>query len=444
MRFTDLLSASLASLRQRLFRTSLTVLGVVIGTIAVVVMLSLGFGLTAQVNAAMGNPNLRQIMVHSGPGTGQPGQAGAQLNDQTVAELQAMPGVADVIPTYSASGMLRVGKYEGWANLIGVPRASMEGLSLEFKEGGWPSPSTSKPAMVVGAKMGMQFWDEQLGGPPEIDFMRSVVFFTMEDMSGGMPSGDGEGPAPAPKRIIVPIAGVLSEPEASYTEFSGSLIGDINEIVRMMQKLHPNDPLPGQTSKTAMPGRGNFTYTGITVMAQTPADAEALATQLREDGWQADAAIEWIREQQRVTNMVQGALGGIGAISLLVAAIGIANTMMMSVYERTKEIGIMKVLGAAMQDIRRMFLIEAGVIGLVGGALGLLMSYGISGIINLLAGAALQNNMGPEEEAMTLSIIPIPLAISALVGATAIGMLSGMIPAQRAMRLSALGAIRAE
>ena len=82
---------------------------------------------------------------------------------------------------------------------------------------------------------------------------------------------------------------------------------------------------------------------------------------------------------------VQAVLGGIGAVSLLVAAIGIANTMMMSIYERTKEIGVMKVLGCSLENIRTMFLIEAGVIGFVGGVVGVALSYGVSAIINYIS-----------------------------------------------------------
>ena len=79
-----------------------------------------------------------------------------------------------------------------------------------------------------------------------------------------------------------------------------------------------------------------------------------------------------MQEQSRNIQLV---LGGIGAVSLFVAAIGIANTMMMSIYERTKEIGIIKVLGCALQNIREMFLMEAGFIGFLGGVIGVVLSY---------------------------------------------------------------------
>ena len=85
--------------------------------------------------------------------------------------------------------------------------------------------------------------------------------------------------------------------------------------------------------------------------------------------------MEWLEQSKQQSNMIQAALGGIGAVSLLVAAIGIANTMMMSIYERTKEIGVLKVLGCSLATIRNMFLIEAGFIGFMGGLIGLTLSF---------------------------------------------------------------------
>ena len=137
--------------------------------------------------------------------------------------------------------------------------------------------------------------------------------------------------------------------------------------------------------------------------------------------------------------MLQAVLGGIGAVSLFVAAIGIANTMMMSIYERTKEIGVIKVLGCAMGNIRNMFLIEAGFIGFVGGLIGLVFSYLISFLVNkFLAGVFLY---GMDSK---LSVIPPWLAAAAVMFAVLIGMAAGFFPALRAMRLSPLAAIRNE
>ena len=141
-------------------------------------------------------------------------------------------------------------------------------------------------------------------------------------------------------------------------------------------------------------------------------------------------------------------LGSLGGISLLVAAMGITNTMIMSIYERTREIGIMKVLGCVVGDIRTVFLLEAGLIGLGGGAIGVLLSYAISFVLNMLGSGGLGSLLGGMYygggDATRISVIPIWLVGLALVFSTLIGLISGFSPANRAVKISALEAIKHE
>lgn len=142
--------------------------------------------------------------------------------------------------------------------------------------------------------------------------------------------------------------------------------------------------------------------------------------------------------------MIQTMLGGLAAISLFVAAIGIANTMVMSIYERTKEIGVMKVLGAELGAIRAMFLTESAMIGLIGGVVGVGLSFLISYLLNnvpivanLLASLGLSFGNGG-----AVSIIPWWLVLVAMVFSMMVGVVFGFIPANRAVKISALEAIR--
>ena len=146
-------------------------------------------------------------------------------------------------------------------------------------------------------------------------------------------------------------------------------------------------------------------------------------------------------------------LGGIGAISLLVAAIGISNTMVMSIYERTREIGVMKVLGCQLGNIRSVFLMEAGLIGFFGGVAGVGISYGLSSLINYLVRSGLLSSEGAMGGMLggmgtgmggDLSVIPFWLALCAVAFATLIGLVSGFSPANRAVKISALEAIKHE
>ena len=156
-------------------------------------------------------------------------------------------------------------------------------------------------------------------------------------------------------------------------------------------------------------------------------------------GYQANSNMEWLEQSQKQAKMVQALLGGIGAVSLFVAAIGIANTMMMSIYERTKEIGILKVLGCDMNNIRNMFLLESGFIGFLGGITGILFSYGVSFLINKFLSGRFMPGMPGD-----LSRIPPWLSLAAVGFAVFVGMAAGFFPALRAMKLSPLAAIRNE
>ena len=120
-------------------------------------------------------------------------------------------------------------------------------------------------------------------------------------------------------------------------------------------------------------------------------------------------------------------------------AIGIANTMMMSIYERTKEIGVIKVLGCSLKNIKQMFLIEAAFIGLLGGIVGNMVSFAMSGAINMVT--AQSSALGVEGN---ISYIPVWLVLISLGFAMLVGMVAGYFPALRAMRLSPLAAIRSE
>ncbi len=150
--------------------------------------------------------------------------------------------------------------------------------------------------------------------------------------------------------------------------------------------------------------------------------------------------LEGIEEMSRT---IQAVLGGIGGITLFVAAIGIINTMIMSIYERTREIGVMKVIGATFGDIRLLFLTEAGLIGLAGGFVGLGLSYGLSFVVNKVAGNMMGGGMGLGGGGnVAISLIPPWLGLFALVFSFSIGILAGIYPANRAVQISPIEAIR--
>ncbi|HCR41071.1 MAG TPA: hypothetical protein DIW41_09225 [Lachnospiraceae bacterium] len=182
-------------------------------------------------------------------------------------------------------------------------------------------------------------------------------------------------------------------------------------------------------------------YQRVMVKVTDFQQVKEISQQIRDMGFQTNSLTDILDSVQKQYSQLQAILGGIGAVSLLVAAIGITNTMIMSIYERTKEIGVMKVIGAALSDIRRLFLLESGLIGLMGGILGLGQGSLPSDILNT-SGMSLFGGMGGPGSKM--SVIPVWLVGYTLIFSTLVGLLSGFGPARRAMKLSALEAIRTE
>ena len=189
-------------------------------------------------------------------------------------------------------------------------------------------------------------------------------------------------------------------------------------------------------------------YEQVWVKVKDFNDVEKVQKEIKALGYGSSSLMDILKSMQQTSKTLRLILGGIGAVSLLVAALGIANTMVMSIYERTREIGIMKVLGCLIGDIRRMFLMEAGFIGFLGGVVGLLLSVGASLLLNAFGGGAFGSlgigyGLGEGVQAK-ISVIPIWLALASVVFATIVGLVSGFYPANRAMKLSALEAIKSE
>ena len=197
-----------------------------------------------------------------------------------------------------------------------------------------------------------------------------------------------------------------------------------------------------------------FDYSEIYVKAETIDDVVSVEEEIKNAGYNTYSMQSVREELAKQARQIELMLGGLGAISLLVAAIGITNTMTMSVSERTKEIGIMKALGCYVKDIRLLFLMEAGSIGLIGGVLGLLFSFLVSIGINLysfgalggggITGEALLQAMFGGEGVARISVITPGLVLFALVFSLFVGVFSGYHPANKAVKVSALEAIRNE
>ena len=181
-----------------------------------------------------------------------------------------------------------------------------------------------------------------------------------------------------------------------------------------------------------------FCYSYAQLKVDDKDNVAQVANTIKEMGYNVETNAEMMDSVNRQMGIIQAVLGGIGAVSLFVAAIGIANTMMMSIYERTKEIGVMKVLGCSLGNIRGMFLMEAAFIGMFGGIVGNALSFLMSMVINALTANSDMISTGGAD----ISYIPIWLMLASIGFAMLVGIVAGYFPAKRAMKLSPLEAIR--
>ena len=445
MKFLDLLRMSSSNLWKRKVRTVLTVLGVVIGVASIVVMVSLGLGLSRSLMEQYESyGSLTQVEVM------QPwddSEESKRLDQALINEILAMEHVESVYPVLETQALAKYGSYECYLQIRGMPVEAFQDMNITVGEGQLPGGDQTL-TFFYGCEVLQNFYNPKGNGNsywdvPDIDLMNDPIF-TIFDMdayySAGTPDENGQTQKP-PKKYLIDTCGVEASPgEDQWSQYGWYTFCDIDQLTAELKKIFKNKVIPGQpTTKTGKPYKEIF-YSRLLVNVDSMDNVVALQKSLTDQGYNAYSQAEWVESQQKTMGYIQAVLGGIGAVSLFVAAIGITNTMMMSIYERTKEIGVMKVLGCDLRNIRSLFLMEAGFIGFIGGVIGLVLSIVLSLVINKVA-AGVNDYMGTTGG---ISYIPLWLGLLSMVFAVMVGMIAGFFPARRAMRLSPLAAIRNE
>lgn len=452
MKFIDMLQMSASNLWKRKWRTVLTILGVIIGVASIVVMVSLGIGLSkSMMDEYSSYGSITQITVEESYSAANSNKE-IHLDDELIENLKNIEHVESVYPVLNFPMIALCGGYYAYINVKGMPIESIMAESIEVGEGSLPTADMNELELFYGstvienfqnAKTGAGFYDT--GVRPNINLMEDPIFFVLDTNAYyASKNSSQENKTKPPKKYLIKAAGIEKTPESGFSTYSWYSVCDIDKLIPLLKKEFKNKPIPGQpTTKNGKPYKKIF-YSQLYVNVDDMDNVVAVQQKIQELGYNAYSNAEFISSAQTSMGYVEAVLGGIGAVSLLVAAIGIANTMMMSIYERTREIGVMKVLGCDMGNIRMLFLLEAGMIGFVGGLFGLGISYGVSAIINyIVAGSAGGGGYSVVYiPGSSISYIPIWLSFLSVVFATVIAMIAGFFPAQKAMKLSPLAAIR--
>lgn len=455
MRLSDIGKMCIDNLKRRKGRTILTVLGVFIGCTSIVVMVSIGAGMKESQDkmlAEMGDLSIIEVSQGMNDNGTQ-----AKLDDAAVKSFREMEGVAAVMPKVSldeVSVSMKAGindRYScEWASIVGVDTSALEDMGFELIDGKFPAKGLDEA--VGGQYLAYNFYDslmpegrnmvdrwssyDENGDPTELpdpffDVLKTPI--TLE-----VTAGDENQPA---YKKTMNIVGITKEDYGKGWETSEGIMMSIDAVKDLISKAKgtPNVKL---------------NYSQVLVKAADMSQVAEIESSIKSMGYYTYSMESMRESMEKSARQVQLMLGGLGAISLFVAAIGITNTMIMSISERTREIGIMKALGCYVRDIRMLFLMEAGAIGLLGGIIGLIFSLLISVGINLFAMGAiggggitaqtiLQALIGGEEVSRVSAISP-GLMLFAIVFSVFVGLVSGYYPANKAVKIPALEAIKHE
>lgn len=454
MKFKDLIAMALRNLNARRLRTFLTVLGVIIGATSIIIMLSIGVGFKKINNdffASLGDLtvlDVRSDMIWSDEMEENARKDNKKLNNQAVNEIKQVPHVSAVMALYSGNASLKSGRLESYAQVVAIDPSVMDAFGYKVQKGRLLNASDKTGGVVLGSLVENFNNYERRIYDKHVDTMKNVVNMVnlhmdrsnnMGSYDGGFESFDG-GMNGEPKELSekLKVVGVLEDTEDWQKSQAMIMSFDyLEKLQKDMEKLNMVKSL----------NKAKLQYDNIKVKVDDAKNVDAVSAELKDLGYNpTNFYADMLKQSQQQLVIVQAVFGAIGGIAFLVAAIGITNTMIMSIYERTKEIGVMKVIGASIKDIQKLFLVESGFIGFIGGALGIIFSLLLSVLFNTLTRSYFMNEFQGTGATLNpkISVIPPWLIITALVFSSLVGVIAGYIPARRAMKLSALEAIRTE
>jgi len=415
MRTSDIFKLAFKALRDRKLRSFLTILGIMIGSAIILALIASSSGLSAGVQSQVSKIGANTLTVSSARqffGGGSSSAQSYQLSQQDVNTIKSFQGVSDVVPYYSQRATISYGSNSIEGELIGVDGSALftmyKGLSLN--SGSLPN-SYDPSAAAVGYSIAFP-----TGSSDQLT-LNQMISITL----GGSTSGS----------LTFLVKGIFSE-------YGRVLFSDIDATVFISL----------QSAQILLKTQY---FSGLYVMTGTAGDVTTVQQEIENYyGTQVRVmnAGSMVSSVESITSQMTVFLGSIGAVSLFVAAVGITNTMFVSVMERTREIGILKALGYRPKQIMGMFLSEAilsGIVGGVGGTvLGYVLSFVIGGAMPMSGGFSMS---GPGRTSSSTTFTPVftpELIAFSLLFPIGIAVLAGLYPAWRASRMNAVVALKYE
>jgi putative ABC transport system permease protein len=427
--FYELSRLAVGNLARARARLVMTAGGVLVGTTAVILLIALTIGLQQAAEAGIGNnASLTEITVYPSWSAGPTDENIPQLDIAAVRAFWQIPDVAAVIPMvyYQGGGELIAGDYRNYAQIIGIDSSLLPYLGVGVQQG---ELRMATGEVIFGGAVGDYFYDPEATEwqPIVVDLyntpieLRTYSYTGTEDLTSDLS-----------------VSGVLTVGTGNY---DGAMLMPIEDVIAL------NEWSSGQEFDPE-----TFKFDQIIVRASSRETTNDVSEAIRDMGYGTGGMGDFLNQLNSFFGTMRLMLGGVGGVALLVAAFGVANTMTMAILERTKEIGLMKAIGATDRDVLTVFLIEAGLVGLCGGLAGVGLSLFLQNVINQAILNAPAGGEGgimflpfdPSQIGGNLIVIPPELSLFALALATCVGLGAGLFPSLRAARLPPVIALKSE
>ncbi len=424
MNLFDLIRMAFSNLWLRKLRTSLTILAVVIGAVLITLMSSISTGLEGFIIEQFGlNVSPYSIRAYAGEITSYyNNESPREISDSSGETIRAFTG-EDMEKLLSINGVERI-DWEPWFSALYVsPEDSEKRYSVIIRSG--PDYVINLVKLVAG-----DYFDENASRLCLISYDYLEVF-------GWADAEEAVG------RQITIAMGKYNEYSTETADYNFTVCGVIQKTINSKEILIPistaidmtryymDDPMMYTTEQ---PG------TMLEVKVTSTELSDRVAGEMRAMGYNTVTPSDILKEINTVFNVIRIALGAFGVIALIVASIGIINTLMMSIYERTREIGVMKAVGATNGTIRALFMIEGTALGFIGGITGAAAGYGVGYILNIIGHQTFLSDYSTYQ----LAVYSVSLFVEVVAITTVISLIAGFYPANHAAKLNTVEALRYE
>ena len=449
MKPRDLTDLALRNLREAILRNVLTTLGVAVGVASLVAMLSLGVGLQQLASKRLSQSGLFDTIfvtpknsfrgVGRAPREMQSDKPPRPLDEGARKEFEKLPNVIEVFPQIRFFTEVRFNNKPYATVVAGLPESSRNSGAFDGMQGNFFSSPTADEA-ILQIEFAKDLSDKPaslLGQAITLRYAERQAIPAAGDSSSA-PSEASEGFSVVPKELKLKIIGVVeTEPAAGYGGYGNARLLmplDTASTLRAAQVNDLRDIVRGSTAN-------KVTFPSLSVRASSPSKVEALEASIKSMGFNAFSLLDASKSLRTFFSVFDLLLGIFGSLALAVATLGIVNTLVMAILERRREIGVLKALGAADADVQQLFFVEAGVMGLFGGFLGVFFGWALGRAITFGTNVYLKRQaLNPIE----LSSVPWWLILAGIAFAVLVSLAAGLYPASRAAKLNPVDALRYE